>query len=177
MGRPVADTGLLPSLERLREVLSFDPVKGSLVWIAKTHPKATKLFIGAPAGSMCERGYINVTIDRKPYAVHRVVWKMHYGVEPPEFIDHKNRNEWDFRIDNLRPATQSQNNANRSVTSASGIKGVRHYSSGAYDCWLASYKEDGKKKAKAFPYTDEGLEIAIAWRAENAQRVNGEYAR
>jgi hypothetical protein len=175
----VARTGTLPSLERLREVFSYDPLTGELLWIAKPHPKAHAVVIGAPAGYQSERGYIGVMLDKKHYSVHRVAWKMHYEEEPPKFIDHSNGDEWDFKISNLRPATQSQNNANRDVmgNSKSGIKGVKPYHKGNYSCWLASYTENGKKKAKSFPYTDEGLKSALEWRNNQCLRVYGEYDR
>jgi hypothetical protein len=173
----MAKTGLLPDLDRLNEVFEYDPENGNLIWKAKPHPKAHAVIIGAPSGSMCERGYINVMLDCKPYGVHRIVWKMHYKVEPPEFIDHENGNQWDFKINNLRPATQSQNNANRKVmaNSKSGIKGIKNYSNGQYNCWLASFSVNGKKKAKSFPYNDDGLNKAIEWRNFNCSLINGEY--
>ena len=173
----MAKTGILPPLERLLEVFEYDPIDGTLIWKSKPHPKAHAVIIGAPAGSICKRGYISVMLDKKPYGVHRVVWKMHYEEEPPEFIDHKNGDEWDFKIDNLRPATQSQNNANRSAmgNSKSGIKGIKQPSNGKYACWLASYSIAGKKKAKSFPHSDEGLAAAIAWRNSNCAAVHGDY--
>jgi len=41
------------------------------------------------------------------------------------FSDHRNGNRLDNRRDNLRPATRSQNNANRCGWSSTGFKGVK----------------------------------------------------
>jgi hypothetical protein len=53
----------------------------------------------------------------------------------------------------------------------SGHKGICHYRKGNYNRWLATYVEKGTKKAKSFPYNEEGLQEAIAWRDENCERV------
>ena len=80
---------------------------------------------GSEAGSIYPDGYKRVRINRKSYAVHRVVFLMHHGFLP-EFLDHINNDKIDNRIDNLRPATISQNNHNIKTPkhNTSGIKGV-----------------------------------------------------
>ena len=45
---------------------------------------------------------------------HRLAWRLHYGEWPLFLIDHENRIKSDNRIGNLRPATKSQNGAQRS---------------------------------------------------------------
>lgn len=47
----------------------------------------------------------------------------------PEFIDHKDNDPSNNRIENLRPATYEENNRNRKIfkINSSGVKGV---------CWL-----------------------------------------
>jgi hypothetical protein len=53
-------------------------------------------------------------VEKRVLLVHRVVWKIHTGDEPPAVIDHINRKVWDNRWENLREATYSQNQGNRS---------------------------------------------------------------
>lgn len=57
--------------------------------------------------------------------VHRVIFLMHYKSLPAQ-IDHINRIKTDNRIENLRAATQTEQNCNKDKTKAntSGYKGV-----------------------------------------------------
>lgn len=69
--------------------------------------------------------------------------------EEPEMVDHRNQDTGDDRFDNLRPATRSQNNANRRVCSKTGLpKGVsfnggRFRATGSYkgvQAYLGSFR-------------------------------------
>lgn len=66
-----------------------------------------------------------VGINNKEYYVHRIIFLYHHGYLP-KIIDHINGDASDNRIENLRPANQSQNlsNAKLSTANTSGIKGV-----------------------------------------------------
>jgi len=57
------------------------------------------------------QGYEITSVLNKNRKMHRVVFLWHYGWLP-RFIDHINQNKTDNRIENLRPATTSQNMAN-----------------------------------------------------------------
>jgi hypothetical protein len=63
--------------------------------------------------------------DRKIRRSH-IVWVLCRGEWPPSDLDHENRESIDDRIENLRPATTSQNAANtaRRTNNTSGYKGV-----------------------------------------------------
>jgi hypothetical protein len=82
---------------------------------------------------------VNVTT----YYRSRVVWAMHYGEDAPGLIDHWNRDSTDDRIDNLRIATSSQNNANSTIRSdnSSGFKGVSWHK--ANKKWVAGIRVNG----------------------------------
>lgn len=66
-----------------------------------------------------------ITINGIELYRHLVVWAWHQG-EWKFGIDHKDRDKSNDRIENLRTATASQNNANttRYANNTSGIKGV-----------------------------------------------------
>lgn len=75
---------------------------------------------GDRAGHVNARGYVMMMVDYKLYYAHRLAWLYVYGIWPGD-LDHINRNESDNRIDNLREATQSQNNANQRLTARRGV--------------------------------------------------------
>jgi hypothetical protein len=71
-------------------------------------------------------GVILVYVNKKRYLAHRLAWLYINGTFPKFVIDHINHIRHDNRIENLRPATLSQNQHNRkpNVNSSSGIKGL-----------------------------------------------------
>lgn len=69
--------------------------------------------------------------------VHRLVYMLHHG-NCPEIIDHINGNPYDNRIENLRPATPTENSSNRKLprNSTTGVEGVRLRHNGRYQVHL-----------------------------------------
>ena len=80
---------------------------------------------GAKAGTIDKGGYLKALINRKPYRLHRIIFMMHHGYLP-QYLDHIDGNPANNRIENLRPATASENNLNRGKhkRNTSGFKGV-----------------------------------------------------
>lgn len=107
----------------LRSIIDYDSNSGEMRWkIKRTHS-----FIGQKVGIIRKYdGYLQTRIDRKMYLVHRLVWFYVYGRWPRKFVDHKNRNPIDNRINNLRECNHSQNGFNRPAQSNNklGLKGV-----------------------------------------------------
>jgi len=70
--------------------------------------------------------YKKINVFRKTMYLHRAIFLWHHGYQP-KVIDHLNGDSLDNRIENLRPATQSQNCANQRLkkNNTSGIKGVQ----------------------------------------------------
>jgi hypothetical protein len=121
--------GEVITLERLREVLEYNPESGVWVWRACTGSGGVggwKAKPGKIAGSLDNNGYVVICIDRAIYKAHRLAWLYMTGSWPRSTIDHINLEPADNRWVNLREATYSQNNANRKLVSLnkSGLKGV-----------------------------------------------------
>ncbi len=111
------------TLDRLREVLHYDPETGIWTWLVTLSSRN-------PAGNLAcktkhDTGYHRVSIDGHRYKAHRLAWLYMTGEWPKNQIDHKNIIRHDNRWENLREANQQQNSANMiRGTSNSGLKGV-----------------------------------------------------
>lgn len=101
---------------------------------------------GSEVGKVRKDGYKRVWVDGAHALVHRLVWKMEKGEEPPEYIDHINGDKTDNRIENMRPATHGQNIQNQSVRSSntSGFIGVSWYEHLKIPAWSASITSDNR---------------------------------
>lgn len=109
--------------ERLREILSYDPLTGLWEWLVRASNRCAK---GRFSGSPGSDGYPRIRIDGKNYPTHRLAVLYMTGEWPEADVDHKDRNRTNGTWDNLRPCTRSQNLANKVVRtdSATGVKGV-----------------------------------------------------
>ena len=98
-------------------------------------------------GNVNSAGYVYISIRKRHYDTHRLIYIMHYGcIEKGLVIDHINNIKTDNRIENLRVATRSQNQANMSITrnNKTGYKGVRF--SNREGKYIASIRIDGIHK-------------------------------
>jgi hypothetical protein len=120
----------LPSADMLRQNFRYDPETGAIF------PKVIRT--SRKPNERCDRinstGYRAVWLSPLYYYAHRVVWVLHCGTDPPEYIDHINGDRTDNRIANLRAASHSQNLANMPIYSSnvSGYKGVYRRSNGKW---------------------------------------------
>jgi len=106
----------------LRQYFNYCPDMGIFTW-KKNHPNGKKK--GQLAGRKTVYGYWVFTVNRETYFAHRVAWLFMNHENPPDAIDHINGNRLDNRIDNLRPASYSQNQWNaKPRPSKSGYRGV-----------------------------------------------------
>lgn len=108
--------------ERLKELFDYNQ-DGYLVWKKTT---SNRVVVGSIAGRKTDTGYISIGLNGKHQRAHRLIYLWHHGELPVGDIDHINGIRDDNRIENLRFATRSQNNANSRVdrNSISGVKGV-----------------------------------------------------
>jgi hypothetical protein len=94
--------------ELAHQHFEYDPEDGEL---RRKISQSNNVKVGDPVGSF-NHGYIRFGFDGQQYYVHRVIWLMHYGEWPSEFIDHIDGNRANNLISNLRDVTRQQNNAN-----------------------------------------------------------------
>ena len=73
-------------------------------------------------------GYNCYTLNKKSILSHRLTYEL-FGTNwnPEMMIDHINQDKTDNRIENLRMATQQQNNCNANHKNKSGFRGVYKY--------------------------------------------------
>ena len=107
---------------RLRSILHYDPLTGTWTWIACGKPQHN----GKRADCFRDKKktYRIVTIDRKKYYAHRLAWLYMTGDWPDGDLDHKDLNKSNNIWDNLRPTTDSLNNANKPAAVRAVPKGV-----------------------------------------------------
>lgn len=86
-----------PDQAALLEVFVYDPTTGAL-----THRHTTSSGTqGELATFSHSRGYLSVSIGKKQYLAHRVIFMMITG-QWPEHVDHINHIKHDNRWENLR---------------------------------------------------------------------------
>jgi hypothetical protein len=155
--------------DRLREVLAYDPETGEFTWREPGFGRRLDLRAGCASKS---RGYVVIRVDGRLFFAHRLAWLFMTGEWPADQVDHKNNRRADNRWMNLRPATVSQNNHNRSVLSrsTSGVKGVSRTRSR----WRASVRVNGRTIVLGHHDTKEAA--AAAYRAGCIKHF-GDFAR
>jgi hypothetical protein len=119
--------------KRVRELFNYDPSTGILTRRIAVGSRGRK---GDIPGTDNMNGYRRIIVDHKKYYAHRLAWLHTFGYMPAA-IDHIDGDSTNNRIDNLRPATQSQNLMNRksAARNTSGFKGV---------CWDGRYVKKWK---------------------------------
>lgn len=97
---------------------------GKIFW--KKQPRGPNKVLGKETGVSGSNGYLHSRLFGKSHLVHRIIFSLHHGYLP-DFIDHKDRNKRNNKIENLRKCTTSENIRNRGIlkNNKSGITGVR----------------------------------------------------
>lgn len=132
------------TIERLHEVLNYDPETGEWTW--RIAPKRSIIKPGDRAGTRDPNGRLVMCIDRHLYKGHRLAFLYMLGRWPTLDVDHKDNDPTNDRWENLREATDSQNamNKKRPRNNTSGFKGVTWNKKEGK--WQASIQINGKLK-------------------------------
>ena len=161
----------LPSQEDLCKL--FEYREGNLYWKLKP---AQNVKIGDKAGSFHHTGYLTLRINNVRYQMHRITWAYHYGAIPSNLqIDHIDGNKANNMIENLRLATNSQNQGNikhAQRNSKSNILGV--FWKKARNKWHAQIQINSKFIHLGYFVNQED---AIAARKAAELQYFGEFAR
>jgi hypothetical protein len=134
----------LPPLDVLNEWFALDSSTGVLTWKKRSN---SRVQVGKAAGwTQNHNGLLRVSIQVPNYGRFlraRLVWKMHHKTEPPDVVDHMDRNSINDAVVNLRDGTNGLNNRNRKVSSRSGLMGA-FPSSNNDGRWQSTIQKDGK---------------------------------
>ena len=145
----------------------FEYKDGELLWKNPCH----KNNLGKPVGYNNGNNYKKVTINKKQFYVHRIVYFMHHGYLP-KIIDHIDNNKSNNSIHNLREATCAQNLLNRPTKkiNQSGYRNV--YFNKIRKKWNVRVKANGKLYCLG-AYED--LELAGLVAEEARQKYQGDF--
>lgn len=114
----------IPEQKFLRECLRYDRSTGKLFWRKRpahhfVHVREYRRWNTRYAGleafvHVTKWGHRRGRLDGVSYLAHRIIWKLVTGKEPPDVIDHRDRDGQNNRWRNLRKATTPQNCINGS---------------------------------------------------------------
>jgi hypothetical protein len=123
----------------IRQLLDYDPETGLFTWRVNRQ----RVRAGDVAGTVVQRGYVQLKVAQYPVLAHRLAWAFVHGEMPTLEIDHINGITNDNRIENLRQVSRAGNTGNilRAVCRA-GLLGVRFDQRRQH--WVASIVRGGK---------------------------------
>jgi len=132
----------IPPASFLREWLDYDPNTGIFRWAKE--PRAIRPVVGQIAGTRRITGQVFIKLPHTPQlCAHRIAWVWCHGPIPAGFeIDHKDGDQSNNAISNLRLATSSQQKMNRAVQSnnRSGLKGAYFHACRKGKQWRSQIK-------------------------------------
>lgn len=150
----------LPPQKYLQECFFYNPKTGELVWRERPENHFTPKKV-SPAHSMKRwnrryantkindltigsSGYHEVRVNKQSFLAHRIIWKLIYGEDPINIIDHIDNNPHNLRINNLRIANHADNRSNSRVNKNNilGVKGVHQLPSGRYSAQIRRDKQN-----------------------------------
>jgi len=172
----------LPPQEFLIECFNYDPDTGVVTWKHRplhhfnrlcTHTTFNKTFAGKIAGYTNSKGYWKVKLNNAPYYLHRIVWKIVYGLDPENQIDHVDLHKENLILANLRDATHSENQWNRTAYTGNktGFKGVSFHTQDKN--YVATIQVNGSQQRLGSFGTKE---LAHAAYRKAANELHGEFA-
>lgn len=126
------------------ELLHYDRETGVFRWRNFRRPAIKAWDV---AGSANAKGYVQIMINQENYLAHRLAWLYVTGAWPEDQVDHRDNCKANNAWENLRSATNAENQQNQIVApksnSSSGLLGVTW--SKAAKKWAAQIKRAGKR--------------------------------
>jgi len=115
-------------------------------------------------------GYFRVPVLGKYYYMHRLVYAICNNNPVFGFLDHKNGNRKDNRIENLREASANENTWNKKISSNNviGVKGIRKRGKR----FEARIMHSGKSLYSAH----KSLDSAVSWLNEKRESLHKAFA-
>lgn len=142
----------LPSIERLRELVEYNPDTGEMFAKTTTGHRG-KYKAGRKFEFIDHRGYVTGTLDGVRFYMHRVAFALANNKHPEQFIDHINGNPSDNRAANLRDVSSQINAQNRrrapASNKSSGLLGV------------GEHKKNSKWRACITPATGSRIHLGL----------------
>lgn len=172
MSTNMIDAGHLKAfIERVREMLEYDPLSGDLYWKNVT---TNRVKVGDRAGNYSQ-GYVETSIDGRTYRATHLIWVIVFGRLPHGFVDHINGVRDDNRLINLREATHAENARNVAMhrDNTCGAKGVQIHR-GRRKPYQARIYVDGRQKSLGYFAT---VDAAKAAYDAAAKQCFGKFAR
>jgi hypothetical protein len=162
---------MLSMLERVKELLHYDPATGLFHWKVYRNSQAQA---GEQAGCVDSvTGYVRIRIDLRKYPAHRLAVLLMTGQWPEHQVDHRNGNRADNRWVNLRPATSRQNAHHTIWPNSHGFKGVNKQSRCRSRPYIARINVNGVRRSLGYYAT---AEEAYAVYCKAADEAFGEFA-
>lgn len=148
----------LPPVKVLQEFFFYDPDTGVVTRVKKT---SNRNKAGDEVGWLNPGdGYMRCELRGQVIKIHRLAWKLMTGEEPPQEIDHKNRDKTDNRWSNLRKAQNAENQANRVRQKRRYLPGARR---GPQGNWYASAS---RKHLGSYSSEQEAHDAYVRWHRE-----------
>lgn len=169
--------------EYITSILYYDETSPTFLRWKKDHGWTGKYFRakqGDVAGCITDRNKVHVTLERKTYFAHRIVWILHNkSIDNNKVVDHIDGNTLNNCISNLREVSTETNSRNRKKSSRnnSNVIGVYFKNIKGDPYWTATWQDlQGNKHRKYFSvnkYSDEGAkQLAIAARKDAIDLLN-----
>jgi hypothetical protein len=131
----------MPTVDYLNECFRCDEEFGKLYWKVRPDyhfetPRGAinfnSRFANKELGSLNDKGYLTVKLDKVLLRVHRIIWKIINKVEPEYFIDHIDGNRSNNIITNLRDVDHRSNNRNITTVSKNKSQKIENEYLGVY---------------------------------------------
>jgi hypothetical protein len=105
------------------DYVKYDPLTGICYWVKSCGGTSSP---GREITSICKHGYKRLRFRGIDYKLHRVIWFIMTGEQPPDMIDHIDRDKSNNKWDNLRITDDSHNqfNTGLNINNKTGQRGI-----------------------------------------------------